>query len=338
MYRLLCGHPPFYSEDKYLPYIYQGKFCKSPQWDSISEQAKDLIRKMLNPNPSERISISKIYAHPWMNEREVLNHQLGTEYARRVQSLSLREKLRNIFLKHEFQHNLIASFTRDSSQFEVNNNHTLNHHNIHIHNHNHSSLLFSPSNSITLSTVPIPSLNFQQTSLPRSETSNGNSNTSQNQHHSQRWFDRLDTNKDGAISEKELMEGILEILSEDDHSHSSHNSSNQEENLPRTNRVPSSCPSMRACVQDLFSLIDQNSNGYITFEDFTHFYDLTIQCTVKNLDINDDLAAEEKVEQEQEGKEQQEEREEEQEQQTPTRKRKPTDEAIKEDEDETEKY
>jgi len=38
----------------------------SPYWDDISELAKDLIRKLLVVNPSERMDADGIMAHPWI--------------------------------------------------------------------------------------------------------------------------------------------------------------------------------------------------------------------------------------------------------------------------------
>jgi calcium-dependent protein kinase len=35
--------------------------------ESVSDEAKDLIKKMLQPNPNQRLTIPEIFAHPWMN-------------------------------------------------------------------------------------------------------------------------------------------------------------------------------------------------------------------------------------------------------------------------------
>lgn len=34
----------------------------------VTAEARDIIRKMLNPNPKERITIAEIRKHPWINE------------------------------------------------------------------------------------------------------------------------------------------------------------------------------------------------------------------------------------------------------------------------------
>lgn len=36
------------------------------EWGAISTTAKDLVMKMLSPNPKNRPSIAEILEHPWM--------------------------------------------------------------------------------------------------------------------------------------------------------------------------------------------------------------------------------------------------------------------------------
>lgn len=59
LYILLCGYPPFggRSEDEILKKVRIGKFKFEPEdWDRISEDAKNLIKKMLTLDPKKRIS------------------------------------------------------------------------------------------------------------------------------------------------------------------------------------------------------------------------------------------------------------------------------------------
>jgi len=37
-----------------------------PEWDHISEYGKDLIRKMLQLDPNDRITASQALEHPWI--------------------------------------------------------------------------------------------------------------------------------------------------------------------------------------------------------------------------------------------------------------------------------
>lgn len=39
----------------------------SESWDDISEEAKDLLTKMLVVDPEERITVREILKHPWLD-------------------------------------------------------------------------------------------------------------------------------------------------------------------------------------------------------------------------------------------------------------------------------
>lgn len=67
---LLCGYPPFYGDNdaEIFRSIQSGKFAfSSPEWDTISDDAKDLIMKLLLKNPKARLSASKALVHPWFD-------------------------------------------------------------------------------------------------------------------------------------------------------------------------------------------------------------------------------------------------------------------------------
>eukprot|EP00300_Choanocystis_sp_HF-7_P005770 c14261_g2_i1.p1 GENE.c14261_g2_i1~~c14261_g2_i1.p1 ORF type:complete len:141 (+),score=35.33 c14261_g2_i1:122-544(+) len=71
-YVLLCGYPPFYAPtDILLGYkIVNGKFKFHDQnWSGISEEAKDLISKLLEVNPRKRLTIKQALEHPWISRK-----------------------------------------------------------------------------------------------------------------------------------------------------------------------------------------------------------------------------------------------------------------------------
>lgn len=66
MYTLLAGFPPFWHRRQYqmLRSIMEGKYAfRSPEWDSITEPPKDLIRKLLTMDPTQRISANQALKH-----------------------------------------------------------------------------------------------------------------------------------------------------------------------------------------------------------------------------------------------------------------------------------
>jgi calcium/calmodulin-dependent protein kinase I len=70
LYVMLCGFHPFFQEDKERERenILNAKFeFPSPYWDSISDNAKDLINKLLVLDIERRLSAKEILEHPWLN-------------------------------------------------------------------------------------------------------------------------------------------------------------------------------------------------------------------------------------------------------------------------------
>lgn len=69
LYILLCGYPPFvgHTDKQILHHISLGKYYFDPlYWRSVSNEAKDLVAKMLTFDPSKRISAELCLQHPWL--------------------------------------------------------------------------------------------------------------------------------------------------------------------------------------------------------------------------------------------------------------------------------
>ncbi len=66
LYLMLCGTLPFYEEDNQLLYqkIIKGEYT-IPKY--LSEEAKDIIKQILEVDPKKRINFEKIKKHPWFN-------------------------------------------------------------------------------------------------------------------------------------------------------------------------------------------------------------------------------------------------------------------------------
>ena len=75
LFTMLAGETPFASgpEDSaedILQRIGKGEYdMDSGNWGTVSSLAKDVVSKMLDVNPSRRITTRQILAHPWMTSR-----------------------------------------------------------------------------------------------------------------------------------------------------------------------------------------------------------------------------------------------------------------------------
>lgn len=70
LYVMLVGHLPF--DDRNIVVLYQKIFkgdTQIPEW--LSPGARNLLRRILEPDPAERIAMAEIKAHPWFQEHYV---------------------------------------------------------------------------------------------------------------------------------------------------------------------------------------------------------------------------------------------------------------------------
>uniref|UniRef100_A0A4W5PKW3 calcium/calmodulin-dependent protein kinase n=1 Tax=Hucho hucho TaxID=62062 RepID=A0A4W5PKW3_9TELE len=75
LYILLVGYPPFWDEDQHKLYqqIKAGAYdFPSPEWDSVTPEAKNLINQMLTINPAKRITAQEALKHPWVSQRSTV--------------------------------------------------------------------------------------------------------------------------------------------------------------------------------------------------------------------------------------------------------------------------
>uniref|UniRef100_H2ZGT8 non-specific serine/threonine protein kinase n=1 Tax=Ciona savignyi TaxID=51511 RepID=H2ZGT8_CIOSA len=73
MYILLCGFPPFYSHQGLSispgmkKRIRNGQYSFPDPWSAVSDEAKSLIRHLLNTDPVKRMTINDFMKHPWVS-------------------------------------------------------------------------------------------------------------------------------------------------------------------------------------------------------------------------------------------------------------------------------
>jgi calcium-dependent protein kinase len=71
LYILLVGYPPFNGSDdkKIIDAVKKGKYTlEEPEWDDVSEEAVDLVKKCLTYDPEKRISASDALEHAWFKK------------------------------------------------------------------------------------------------------------------------------------------------------------------------------------------------------------------------------------------------------------------------------
>eukprot|EP01017_Pseudomicrothorax_dubius_P031206 TRINITY_DN395_c0_g1_i1.p1 TRINITY_DN395_c0_g1~~TRINITY_DN395_c0_g1_i1.p1 ORF type:complete len:456 (-),score=148.35 TRINITY_DN395_c0_g1_i1:194-1561(-) len=104
LYILLCGYPPFYgdTDGQILDSVKKGSYnFEGEEWATVSEGAKDLIRKMLT-KADKRPRAEEVLKHPWVtfvDERERATlPQLNFEHLKKFQSHSQLKKATLTFI------------------------------------------------------------------------------------------------------------------------------------------------------------------------------------------------------------------------------------------------
>ncbi|CAA6653633.1 unnamed protein product [Spirodela intermedia] len=103
LYILLCGVPPFWAETE------QGiaqaiircaiDFNRDP-WPLVSDNAKDLVRRMLEPDPTKRLTAQGVLDHTWLqNAKKAPNVSLGETVRARLKQFSVMNKLKKKALR-----------------------------------------------------------------------------------------------------------------------------------------------------------------------------------------------------------------------------------------------
>ncbi|XP_054912584.1 serine/threonine-protein kinase DCLK2-like isoform X1 [Poeciliopsis prolifica] len=90
-YILLCGFPPFRSENNRQEELFEqillGKLdFPSPYWDNVSNSAKDLISRMLQVNVEARSTAKDVLSHPWVTHDAVMKTNMKTEVSGKLKT------------------------------------------------------------------------------------------------------------------------------------------------------------------------------------------------------------------------------------------------------------
>ncbi|KAF4084975.1 hypothetical protein AMELA_G00112280 [Ameiurus melas] len=99
LYILLVGYPPFWDEDQHKLYqqIKAGAYdFPSPEWDTVTPEAKNLINQMLTINPAKRITAEQALKHPWVCQRSTVASMMHRqETVECLRKFNARRKLKH---------------------------------------------------------------------------------------------------------------------------------------------------------------------------------------------------------------------------------------------------
>eukprot|EP00884_Botryococcus_braunii_P004030 jgi/Botrbrau1/13628/Bobra.0373s0007.1 len=102
LYILLSGLPPFWgdTEEEIFRMVLKGDVdFKTAPWPSISNAAKDIVRKLLTPEPGKRPTAQDILEHPWLKEQGVAKDEpLDSVVLTRMRNFANMNKLKKAAL------------------------------------------------------------------------------------------------------------------------------------------------------------------------------------------------------------------------------------------------
>ncbi|TVU02380.1 hypothetical protein EJB05_52165, partial [Eragrostis curvula] len=103
LYILLCGVPPFWAETEQgvAQAILRGNIdFKREPWPNVSENAKDLVRRMLEPDPKLRLTAKQVLEHTWLqNAKKAPNVPLGDIVKSRLKQFSRMNRFKRRALR-----------------------------------------------------------------------------------------------------------------------------------------------------------------------------------------------------------------------------------------------
>ncbi|CAA7033892.1 unnamed protein product [Microthlaspi erraticum] len=103
VYILLSGVPPFWAESEqgiFEQVLHGDLDFSSDPWPSISEGAKDLVRKMLVRDPKKRLTAHQVLCHPWVQVDGVApDKPLDSAVLSRMKQFSAMNKFKKMALR-----------------------------------------------------------------------------------------------------------------------------------------------------------------------------------------------------------------------------------------------
>ena len=94
LYIMLCGSPPFNGSDDQIiakvkkePLVFRGQV-----WQSISEEAKDLVEKLMDRDVESRLTAVDALSHPWIEQKvqKKFNEKLASKAVASLSNFHVR--------------------------------------------------------------------------------------------------------------------------------------------------------------------------------------------------------------------------------------------------------
>ena len=120
MFMLLSGNPPFdgANDMEIMNKVLKGEYSlKTKEWELISNEAKDLIAKLLTFNPKNRITAEVAKNHPW-----IAMHTQNTHEVNEIDKTKFKkhfENLRKFSAKQKLQQTTIAYLVRQIASSDI---------------------------------------------------------------------------------------------------------------------------------------------------------------------------------------------------------------------------
>ncbi|KAL3498488.1 hypothetical protein ACH5RR_041220 [Cinchona calisaya] len=266
LYILLSGYPPFIAQSTRhkQQMIMQGYFSfHEKTWKSISSSAKQLISGLLTVDPQLRPSAAEVLQHPWVTGHLAKQEQMDAEIVSRLQRFNARRKFRaaamasilssSFSLRTKKLKNLVGSYDLKPEELE----------NLRIH----FKRICTNDENATLTQFEEVLKSMEMSSLVPLAA---------------RIFDLFDNNRDGTVDMREIIGGFssLKYSQGDDalrlcfqmYDTDRSGCISKEEVASMLRALPDDCLPVDITepgkLDEIFDLMDANSDGRVTFEEF----------------------------------------------------------------------
>ncbi|KAK8675026.1 hypothetical protein V6N13_033099 [Hibiscus sabdariffa] len=246
LYILLSGYPPFIAQStrQKQQMIMAGEYNFDERtWKNISSSAKHLISSLLQVDPDRRPSAEQLLAHPWVIGDSAKQEQMDAEVVSRLQSFNARRKLRaaaiasvlssKVLLRTKRLRSLLGS--HDLSKEELDNL-----------KENFKKICANGDNATLPEFEEVLKAMKMSSLLPLAT----------------RIFDLFDSNRDGTVDMREIVCGFSSLR----------NSKGDDALRLCFEALPDDClpPDITepGKLDEVFDLMDANSDGKVTFEEF----------------------------------------------------------------------